>query len=130
MIWTFNTISIDNKEIFRGNEFTLQREYIYAGQYETCTGKRCSDVVGWRYSDLTINWGNLPQSQLEDILDLNGTEVEMTFERESGASVTEKVIPLVISSQASLYTDPFGNKAWINISLQLQFTEAHNDASA
>lgn len=130
MIWTFNTISIDNKEIFRGNEFALQREYIYAGQYETCTGKRCADVVGWRYSDLTINWGNLPQSQLEDILDLNGTEVEMTFESESGASVTEKVIPLVISSQASLHTDPFGNKAWTNISLQLQFTEAHNDASA
>lgn len=126
MQWTFNTISIDNNVIFRGNDFTLQREYIYAGQYETCTGKRCADIVGWRYSDLTINWGNLPQSQLEDLLDLDGTEVDMTFEAEDGTTVTEKVIPMLISSQASRYTDPFGNAAWTNISLQLQFTEAHN----
>ena len=125
MVWIFNTISIDNNVIFRGNDFTLQREYIYAGEYTTCTGKKCADVVGWKYSDLTINWGNLPQDQLNYILALNGTEVNMTFEDESGASVTEKVVPLVISSQASLLTDPFGNKAWTNISLELQFTEAH-----
>ena len=126
MLWIFNTVSIDNNVIFRGNNFTLQREYIYAGQYETCTGKRCADVVGWRYSDLTISWDNLPQSQLEDLLDLNGSEVNMTFEAEDGTSVTEKVIPLVISSQASRFTDPYGVVAWTNISLQLQFTEAHN----
>lgn len=126
MLWTFNTISIDNNVIFRGNDFTLQREYIYAGEYETCTGKRCADVVGWRYADLTVSWGNLPQDQLENILALDGTEVDVTFEDESGTSVTEKAIPLVISSQASRLTDPFGNKAWTNISLQIQFTEAHN----
>lgn len=126
MIWTFNTITIDNNVIFRGNEFTLRREFIYAGQYETCTGKRCADVVGWRYADLTINWGNLPQGQLDALLDLNGTEVNFTFEDEAGNSVTEKVIPLVLSSQASIMTDPFGNKAWTNISFEVQFTEAHN----
>ena len=54
MIGIFNTITINGHEIYRGNEFTLQREYIYAGEYETCTGKRCADLVGWRYSDLTV----------------------------------------------------------------------------
>jgi hypothetical protein len=126
MIWTFNTITIDGNEIFRGNDFTLQREFIYAGEYETCTGKRCADVVGWRYGDLTVSWDNLPQSQLEYLLDLSGTEVNMVFSNESGTTVTEKVRPMVLSSQASLYTDPFGVKSWKNISLQLQFTEAHN----
>lgn len=126
MLGVFNTVSIDSNTIYRGNDFTLQREYIYAGQYETCTGKRCADVVGWRYADVTLAWGNLPQDQLEALLGLDGTEVNMTFEAEDGTSVTEKVVPLVISSQASRYTDPFGNKAWTNISLQLQFTEAHN----
>ena len=126
MSGVFNTISIDNKEIYRGNDFTLQREYIYAGEYVTCTGKRCADVVGWRYSDLTVSWGNLPHGQLEDLLALNGLEVDMTFENENGVSVTEKVIPKIISSQASRLTDPYGRKAWTNISLQLQFTEAHN----
>lgn len=126
MSGVFNTISIDSNEIYRGNDFTLQREYIYAGEYVTCTGKRCADVVGWRYSDLTVTWGNLPHGQLENILALSGLEVDMTFENERGASVTEKVIPRIISSQASRLTDPYGRKAWTNISLQLQFTEAHN----
>lgn len=126
MIGIFNTISIDSEIIYQGNDFTLQREYIYAGEYETCTGKRCADRVGWRYSDLTISWDNLPQDQLEYLLALNGEEVDFTFTNESGTSVTEKVRPSVIASQASILTDPNGVKSWKNISLQLQFTEAHN----
>ena len=125
MILIFNSITIDENEIFRGNDFALQREYIYAGEYETCTGKRCADRVGWRYSDLTISWDNLPQDQLEYLLALNGEEVDFTFANESGTTVTEKVRPAVIASQASILTDPNGVKSWKNISLQLQFTEAH-----
>lgn len=125
MIGIFNTISIDSEIIYQGNDFTLQREYIYAAEYETCTGKRCADLVGWRYSDLTISWDNLPQDQLEYLLALNGEEVDFTFANESGTTVTEKVRPALISSQASVLTDPYGDKSWKNISLQIQFTEAH-----
>lgn len=125
MILIFNSITIDDNEIFRGNDFALQREYIYAGEYETCTGKRCADCVGWRYSDLTISWDNLPQDQLEYLLALNGEEVDFTFANESGTTVTEKVRPALIASQASVLTDPYGDKSWKNISLQIQFTEAH-----
>lgn len=126
MLGVFNTITINSATIYRGNDFTLQREWIYAGEYETCTGKRCADLVGWRYSDLTVSWDNLPQSQLNSLLNLTGSEVNMTFSNEKGTSVTEKVIPRVISSQASRFTDVYGAVSWTNISLQLQFTEAHN----
>ena len=126
MLGVFNTITIDSNVIYRGNDFTLQREWIYAGEYETCTGKRCADLVGWRYSDLTISWDNLPQAQLDALLNLTGAEVTMTFSNEKGTSVNEKVIPRIITSQASRLTDVFGSVSWINISLQLQFTEAHN----
>lgn len=122
----FNTISIDDNIIWRGNSMTLKREYIYAGEYETCTGKRCGDLVGWRYADISIEWDNLPQSQLVELLAMEGREVEFTFADESNTSVTEKVIPRVISSTASRYTDPQGDAAWLNISLELSFTEAHN----
>ena len=64
MLGIFNSISIDGTEIFRGNNFSLDREWIYAAEIETCTGKRCADVVGWRYSDLQLSWDNLPQDQL------------------------------------------------------------------
>lgn len=123
----FTTISIDNKTIYRGNEFTLEREYIYAGQYETCTGKRIADLVGWRYADLTINWDTLPAAMFEDVLDLTGLAVDFTFSNEKGQSVTEKVIPLLISSQATRFTNPYdGAEIWRDVSLQIQFTEAHN----
>lgn len=122
----FNSITIDDNEIFRGNGFTLEREWIYAAEIETCTGKRCADVVGWRYKDLTIEWDNLPQEQLQNILALDGHEVDMTFSDESNTTVTEAVIPLVTTAQVTRYTDPFGDVAWSGVSLQIRFINAHN----
>lgn len=126
MIGIFNTITIDENEIFRGNNFTLERNWIYAAEIETCTGKRCADVIGWRYNDLTINWDNLPQDQLQVLLDLDGSEVEMTFSNEENQSVTETVIPLVMTSQVTRLTDPNGDIAWTGIGLQIRFINAHN----
>lgn len=126
MIGIFNTISIEEVEIFRGNNFSLEREWIYAAEIETCTGKRCADVVGWRYKDLTIQWDNLPQDQLQTILDLDGSEVNMTFTNEQNQSVTEAVIPLVTTAQITRLTDPQGNVAWSGIGLQVRFINAHN----
>ena len=126
MIGIFNTISIEEVEIFRGNNFSLEREWIYAAEIETCTGKRCADVVGWRYKDLTIQWDNLPQDQLQTILDLDGSEVNMTFNNEQNQSVTEAVIPLVTMAQITRLTDPNGNVAWSGIGLQVRFINAHN----
>lgn len=126
MIGIFNSISIDGNTIYRGNDFTLSREYLYAGAIETCTGKRCADLVGWRYGDLTIQWDTLPDAQLQDVLSLSGEQVNFTFTDESGVSVTEPVIPQVISSTVTRFTDDQGNTVWKGIGLQLQFTEAHN----
>lgn len=126
MIGIFNTISIEEVEIFRGNNFTLEREWIYAAEIETCTGKRCADVIGWRYKDLTISWDNLPQDQLQTILDLDGSEVNMTFTNEQNQSVTEAVIPLVTTAQITRLTDPNGDIAWTGIGLQIRFINAHN----
>jgi len=126
MIGVFNTITIDGTEVYRGNDFTLQRENIYAGEIETCTGKRCADLVGWRYADLTVSWDTLPQDQLLSILGLSGEAVAMTFESETGDVVTEQVIPTAITSTATRYTLPDGSALWQGISLGIRFIEAHN----
>lgn len=126
MIGVFNTITINGTEIYRGNDFTLQRENIYAGEIETCTGKRCADLVGWRYADLTVSWDTLPQDQLLSILGLSGEAVAMTFESETGDVVTEQVIPTAITSTATRYTLPDGSALWQGISLGIRFIEAHN----
>lgn len=126
MIGVFNTITINGEEIFRGNEFTLSREYIYAGEYETCTGKRVGDIVGWRYADLSLIWDNLPQSQLQKVIGLSGSAVAMTFSNEFNETVTEMVIPTVTTAQVTRLTDPQGNVAWSGIGLTLRFINAHN----
>jgi len=126
MIGVFNAITLNGEEIFRGNEFTLSREYIYAGEYETCTGKRVGDIVGWRYADLSLTWDNLPQSQLQKVIGLNGSAVAMTFSNEFNETVTEMVIPTVTTAQVTRLTDPQGNVAWSGIGLTLKFINAHN----
>ena len=126
MIGVFNTITIDGDELFRSNGFTLAREWIYAAEIVTCTGKLCADVIGWRYSNLSLEWDNLPQGQLEKILALDGTEVNMTFTNELNQSVTEKVIPTVSTAQVTRLTDPSGDVAWQGVKLELRFINAHN----
>lgn len=126
MIGVFNTITLNGEEIFRGNDFTLSREWIYAGEYETCTGKRVGDIVGWRYADLSLTWDNLPQSQLQKVIGLNGSAVAMTFSNEFNETVTEMVIPTVTTAQVTRITDPQGNVAWSGIGLTLKFINAHN----
>lgn len=125
MLGIFNSISIDGTEIFRGNGFALDREWVYTGEIVTCTGKVCADVIGWKYSDLTISWDNLPQSQFQAILALTGHEVEMVFSNEENESVTEMVIPTSTSAQVTRMTDPQGNVAWKGIGLSLRFVQTH-----
>lgn len=126
MIGVFNTVTIDGTEIYRGNGFTLQREWIYAGEIVTCTGKVCADVVGWRYKELSLEWDNLPQDQLQAILALDGSEVNVTFSNEKNETVTEAVIPTVSTATVTRLTDPNGDVAWSGIKLELRFINAHN----
>lgn len=127
MIGVFNTITINNEEIFSGNDFTLEREWIYAGEVTTCTGKFCADVIGWRYQDLKLSWDNLPQDQLSAILNLSGAAVDMTFTNEQNQSVTETVIPQVTTATLTRLTDPHGNIAWSGVGLNIKFINAHNN---
>lgn len=126
MIGIFNSISIAGNNIYRGNDFTLSREYLHAGAIETCTGKRCADLVGWRYQDLTIQWDTLPDAQLQNILALSGEQVQFTFTNEAGTTVTETVIPTVITATVTRFTDDQGRVMWRGIGLQLQFINAHS----
>ena len=125
MIGIFNTIIIDEKEIFRPNNFTLQREQIYSGEIETCTGKRLADRVGWRYADLSLGFDTLPQDQLNKLLSLTGA-VEMEFVGEENNTITEQVILKTSSATATRLTKD-GSAVWSGISAEVQFINAHND---
>lgn len=125
MIGIFNTIKLNDNEIFRPSDFTLQREQIYAAEYETCSGKRVGDLIGWRYADMTLSFDTLPQAQLDVLLQLSG-ETSMKFVDEEGNEVTETVIPKVLAMTATRFTRPDGSAVWRGIGLGVQFIDAHN----
>ena len=125
MIGIFNTIIIDGKEIFRPNAFALQREQIYSGEIETCTGKRLADRVGWRYADLSLGFDTLPQDQLNKLLSLTGA-VTMTFVDEQNNQVSEQVILKTSSATATRFTKD-GHAVWSGINAEVQFLNAHNN---
>ena len=67
MIDIFNTITIDNEQIFRPSDFDLKREDVYAGEYTTCTGAVIADRIGWRYSDIELKYDTLPDDQMQTL---------------------------------------------------------------
>lgn len=127
MLGVFNTITVNGKTLYRGNDMSLQREWIYAGEYETCNGGIRGDVVGWRFKDISLEWDTLPQSMLGQIIALSGQAVNMTFVSESGEEMTERVIPKASAAEATRFTGPDGFAVWKDVKMELQFVDAHNE---
>lgn len=126
MIGIYNTIRINNQEIFRPNSFTLKREDIYAAEIETCVGNKIADLVGWRYADLTLSWDTIPDAQLQRLLDMFGRNTStIEFIDESGTSVTETVILRNTSATITRHTGEDGEVLWSGISAEVQFINSH-----
>lgn len=126
MIGILNTITIDGVEFPRPNDFAIQREDVYAGEYETCTGKKIADRIGWRYSDMTLNFDTLPDNLLQQLAGMSG-EVTMTFEDGDGNTASESIIRTQFVNTPTRYTGPSGSALWKNVQVQVRFINAHND---
>lgn len=126
MIGIYNTILINNQEVFRPNEFTLQREDVYAAELETCTGKRIADLIGWRYADLELSWDTIPDAQLQRLLDMfDRPTSSIQFVDESGTTVTETVILKNTSATITRHIGEDGETLWSGISVSVQFINSH-----
>lgn len=118
-------IKINDQKIPKPPEFKPKREDIYAGEYTTCTGKRIADVIGWKYSDMTLEWDALPQDMVDILVNMTG-ECEMVFDDVDGNEITESVI------RNSMVT--FRHRRtiehvvwWKDVSVEVSFINAHND---
>ena len=83
-------ITIDGDQIYRPPTFAPQMEDIYSGEYVTCTGKTVGDRIGWKWSDMTLEWDALPQSMVDILVGLEG-EATLEFDAPQGQQ-TEKFI--------------------------------------
>jgi hypothetical protein len=111
-------------KILQSNGFNPQREYIYAGEYTSCTGRQYGDVVGWRYSDLTLEWGELPQTQLNNLIALSG-QFEFKFLDGTGTEVTEQCMPTTQIQVATRHTNADGSAVFKDVQLGVKFVESH-----
>ena len=126
MIGIYNTITIDGTEFPRPNDFEIQREDIYAGEYETCTGKIIADRIGWRFSETELTFDTLPDHLLQVLVGLSG-EVTMGFTDSDGTSHQETIVRTSFVNTPTRYTFSDGTAIWKNISVQVRFINAHND---
>ena len=109
--------------IWRPNDFQPVREDVYAAEYTTCTGKIIADRIGWKYSEMTLQWDSLPQEQLEVLLSMSG-ECQLTFTDADG-SHTESVIRGGHSITATRHTGPDGYPLWMDVECNIIFITTH-----
>lgn len=115
-------ITIDGDQIYRPPTFAPQMEDIYSGEYVTCTGKTVGDRIGWKWSDMTLEWDALPQSMVDILVGLEG-EATLEFDAPQGAQ-TEKFIR---SSAVQLRNRNTirGETIWKDVRMDIRFIGSH-----
>ena len=125
MIGIFNSITIDGVQVFRPNDMPIAREDVYAGEYTTCTGKTIADRIGWKYSDMSLEWDTLTDEMLNALISLSGA-FDITFTDFDG-SHTETVIRDDFTSTPTRLTSFNGASVWKDVALKVRFLNVHSD---
>lgn len=122
---TWHYFTINNKQIYRSNEFTPQRQMILAEEYTSMSGKTIGDLVGWKYDDVTLQWDTLPQAMLLNLIEAQKQgEVTFIFDDVEGQH-QENVILSVNTSKATRFTGIDGLALWSDIEVEVRFLNAH-----
>lgn len=121
----YSMIKIGGQSILRPNDFSPQREDIYAAEITTCTGKTIADLVGWRYADMTLEWDMLPQESLELLLSMTG-ETSLTFTDADGITHTESIVRKSAVSTSTRMVTAAGIPVWKDVRVEVRFINAHN----
>lgn len=116
-------ITINGEQIWRPPNFAPRHEDIYKGDYTTCTGKRIADRVGWKFADMTLEWGALPQSMVDVLVNMSG-ECTLEFDDLNGEIIREQVVRTSAVGLRHRYTQG-GVVIWKDVSLEIQFIGSH-----
>lgn len=108
----------------RPEEFKPKIEDVYAAEITTCTGKTIADKIGWKFADLSLEWGGLPQDQLAVLANMP-QQATMTFKAEDGKTYTEDIIRTSVAGAEHRWTDN-GVVWWLSVALEVKFINVHN----
>lgn len=126
MIGIFNTIKINNVEIFRPNDFEISREDVYAAEYTTCTGKTIADRIGWKYADMELSWDMLTDQMLATLSSMTVGTLKFT---DSDGEHTESIMRLGFNNTPTRFTKN-GAAIWKNVSVNVRFLDVHTDGES
>lgn len=126
MIGIFNTIKINNVEIFRPNDFEIIREDVYAAEYTTCTGKTIADRIGWKYADMELSWDMLTDQMLSTLSSMTVGTLKFT---DSDGEHTENIMRLGFNNTPTRFTKN-GVPIWKNVSVNVRFLDVHTDGES
>lgn len=111
-------------ELPRPPELQIQREDVYGGEYTTCTGKKIADVIGWRYSDLTLKWDALPQKYIDILVQLKG-QCKMIFDAPESEEENEDIVRSTVVYLRHRFLQN-GETWWKDVSVGVKYLNVHN----
>ena len=118
-------IIINGEQIPRPPKFSPTREDIYKGEYTTCTGKTIADRIGWRYSDMTLEWDALPQQAVDVLVNMSGVNT-IVFDDLDGELVEEQVVRASAVALRHRYTHG-GVTIWKKVKVNIRFIGSHTE---
>ena len=118
-------IIINGEQIPRPPKFMPAREDIYKGDYVTCTGKIIADKVGWKYSDMTLEWDGLPQQAVDVLVNMSGVG-SMVFDDLDGEIVEEQIVRTSAVALRHRYTLG-GVVVWKKVKINIRFIGSHTE---
>jgi hypothetical protein len=118
-------IIINGEQIPRPPKFSPAREDIYKGDYVTCTGKTIADKVGWKYSDMSLEWDALPQQMVDVLINMSGVNT-VVFDDLDGELVSEQVVRTSAVALRHRYTQG-GVTIWKKVKVEIKFIGSHTE---
>lgn len=111
-------------ELKRPNDFTIEKENVYAGEYTTGNGSLRADLVGWKYSDTVLTFDELTTDEVTILSDMRGEAV--LYFTDSEGDHAEDVLVQGFGNTATRLTLPSGQSIWKNVKLTLRFINAYD----
>lgn len=118
-------IIINGEQIPRPPKFSPAREDIYKGDYVTCTGKTIADKVGWKYSDMSLEWDALPQQMVDVLVNMSGVNT-VVFDDLDGELVSEQIVRTSAVALRHRYTQG-GVTIWKKVKVEIKFIGSHTE---
>ena len=118
-------IIINGVQIPRPPKFSPAREDIYKGNYVTCTGKTIADRIGWKYSDMSLEWDGLPQQSVDVLVNMSGVN-SIVFDDLDGEIVEEQIVRTSAVALRHRYTLG-GVVIWKKVKVEIKFIGSHTE---